>query len=254
MGVGYILGCVLSILLWKLDREKFYMKMDTALNRGLKSPLIKLLTYLFLVLAFCVLLKEIPSKEVADFITMFVVIDISSTERKNLLHTDHIHFYDSISTISRSVVCGFIAPLFYIVLFGNYGGIVYSFMYYTAEIKGYKLLKYIHLLLSVLPAFIADLLLYIIYILRNKELRIDFRGDYLLNCFIRPLLNVDILAANVESIHFYYYYYRSDGQFMKSYGQANKKIDAVCIRDYLSIGYGISMVTFICFFILINII
>ena len=62
-------------------------------------------------------------------ITAFIVIDISNTERKNLNHTEKKYFYDTMSTISRALICGFIAPLFYIIILGNGAAIVFTLIY-----------------------------------------------------------------------------------------------------------------------------
>jgi hypothetical protein len=69
---------------------------------------------------------------------------------------------------------------------------------------------------------------------------------------MRPLLNVDILGAYVESVNFYYLHSSKNTDYLKSYGEYTKKIDDVCIKDYLSIGYGICLIIFIIFFILMK--
>ncbi|KAJ53352.1 hypothetical protein BD780_002295 [Clostridium tetanomorphum] len=185
-----------------------------------------------------------------DCIITFLVIDISNTERKNLEKREKIHFYDSISIISRSVVCGFIAPIFYILIFGNISALVYSFIYNISIQNDIKLFNFLFNIGTIIPCIFVQLYLYIIYVLRNKKLCIDFKGDYFINFYMSPLLNVDILAAYVESVNFYYYFNHNSTDYIKSYGDYKNKINDSCIKDYLSISYGICMVSFILFFIL----
>ncbi|WP_027624810.1 hypothetical protein [Clostridium lundense] len=181
-----------------------------------------------------------------------MVIDISNTEKKNLNKKEKVHFYDSISIISRSIVCGFVAPLLYILLFGNIGAIVYTFVYNISLQNNIKLFNYLFNIITILPAALSQLFLYIIYITRNKKFSIDFKGDYITNLYKKPLLNVDILAAYVESVNFYHYFSDKNTDYLKSYGDYKNKINNICIKDYLSIAYAICMINFIIFFMTIR--
>ncbi len=62
-----------------------------------------------------------------------------------------------------------------------------------------------------------------------------------------PLLNVNILAAYIESVNFYFYYHENNMHYLKSYGDYNNKIDDVCIKDYISISYSICFIVFTMF-------
>jgi hypothetical protein len=181
------------------------------------------------------------------------VIDISNTENKNLKQREKVHFYDSISLISRSMVCGFIAPLSLVIFLGNIYGVAYMLIY-NVSIAAYDLdvFRIIFVVLTIVPAMVAEAFLYFVYLCRNKRTFIDFKGDYFINLIIRPLLNVDILGAYVESVNFYYLYNSKNTDYLKSYGEYTKKIDEVCVKDYLSIGYGICLVMFIIFFLAIK--
>lgn len=253
MGIGYVLGCLISIILWKLDRQKFYALIHKKAKGILKNDvLIQLIFWSFAALIYMIFLMFNKS-EIFNAITAFTVIDISNTERKNIKFKERFQFYDSISTISRAIVCGFVAPLFYITLFGNAFAILYSFIYnfyMLNEESDY--LKVIFTILTIVPALISEIFLYIVYIFRNKKYRIDFKGDYFINAFVRPLLNVDIMGAYIESVNFYYYFSSNNTDFIKSYGEYSKKVDSICIKDYLSIGYGTCILTFLLFFILIK--
>ena len=252
MGVGYIIGCFLSILLWKVDRLKLIIGVDSFIRKGEKDSKNIELIYLLAMLIISIILYFIRYNEMANAITAFLVIDISNTERKNLNIKDKSHFYDSISLISRALVSGFIAPLFYILVLGNGFAIAYALTYHLANIDKYRIIKFTFNILTIIPAAIAQLLLYIVYLIKNKRFTVDFKGDYLINCIRRPLLNIDIFGAYIESVNFYYYFSDDDVHYVKSYGEYTNKIDIVCVKDYLSISYAIAMVCFISFFIFIR--
>lgn len=254
MGVGYIIGCFFSILLWKLDRFSFLEKFNACLKKVTKEDKYIEVVYLSIMLLLIIILSFLKSNEVVNCITAFLVIDISNTERKNLNLKERTHFYDSISLISKSLVSGFIAPLLYILIFGNGVGIAYMLIYHLSNLDEYVLIENLYNILTIIPAIIAQLLLYIVYLYRNKKLKVDFKGDYLINCIRRPLLNIDIFGAYIESVNFYYYFNDDDVHYVKSYGEYRNKIDIVCVKDYLSISYAIAMFFFITFFILIRLI
>lgn len=144
------------------------------------------------------------------------------------------------------------APLFYILVFSsNYIGIIYIILYNISETKRYNLIDFILNVLNIIPALIIQGLFYVVYVIRNKSLSIDFKGDYILNTLTRPLLNIEIMAAYIESVNFYYHFSSKELSFIKSYGKYNNKIDEVCLKDYLSINYAIAFIYFMVF-ILIN--
>jgi hypothetical protein len=253
MGIGYILGCLASLLAWKLDRQNLFYLFNKAITKFIKSRILLQVFYALIILAVCFILNQLMIKEVNNFITAFLVIDISNTERKNLKQRERVHFYDSISLISRAVVCGFIAPLLFVVFLGNIYGIAYMLIYNVSIVAcEVDVFKTIFIVSTIVPAIIAEVFLYFIYFCRNKRTYIDFKGDYFINLILRPLLNVDILGAYVESVNFYYLYSSRNTDYLKSYGEYTKKIDEVCVKDYLSIGYGICLIMFIIFFIAIK--
>lgn len=252
MGIGYIVGCLLSVLLWKLDRQVIYERVNNLMVKVFKKAVIVEFISVLMAILICFILSFIEIRELSNFITAFIVIDISNTERKNLKRRERVHFYDSISTISQSLICGFIAPLLYIAIGGNVLGIGYALIYniwYSSE--GSYILNCLFTVMNIVPAIIGDIILYILYASRNKTLKIEFKGDFLKNLFIRPILNIDIFAAYIESVNFYYYFDDNNTSFLKSYGHYNKKIDERCVKDYLSIVYGVSLMVFICFFVAI---
>ena len=195
-------------------------------------------------------LAHIKGNEVFNAITTFIVIDISNTERKNLNHTERKHFYDTISTISRALVCGFIAPLLYIIALGNNASIVFILLYNFSLDEELNILGICKSLAITIPALMAETFLYMIYVFRNKKLKIEFKGDYINNFYRIPLLNLDILAAYVESVNFYCYYNSNNMHYLKGYGNYAGKIDDACIKDYLSISYSICFILFTAFIFL----
>ena len=245
MGIGYVFGCLLSILLWRLDRQGLFNYVNIKLRSKIKNIYVVQFLYFSVVIAIYVGLTIIKSSEFYNAMVAFIVIDISNTERKNLNHTERKHFYDTISTISRSLVCGFIAPLFYIIILGNGAAIVFTIIYNFSLDEDLNIIGTILSLACIIPSLIAEMFLYAIYIFKNKHLKIKFKGDYINNLLKTPLLNVDILAAYIESVNFYFYYNGNNMHFLKSYGEYNNKIDDACIKDYLSVSYSICFILFI---------
>jgi hypothetical protein len=254
VGIGYVVGCCLSVLLWKLDRTAIFNFIFDYVQKIFKRENVVQVIYLTFLFILIFVLNRIHDGEIYNFITAFIIIDISNTERKNLNHKDKAHFYNSISTISRSLLCGFVAPLFLVLLLGNAYAIAYMLLYNICYNDRFKLLKIIFNLLNIIPALILELLLFIVYLFRNKKANIDFKGDFLNNSINKPLLNVDILGAYIESVNFYYYFNEKDMYYIKSYGEYANKIDEICIKDYLSIGYGICIVYFLVIFLIYRII
>lgn len=192
-------------------------------------------------------LAHIKSNEVFNAITTFIVIDISNTERKNLNHTEKKYFYDTISTISRALVCGFIAPLFYIVVMGNNASIMFTLLCIFTLDEDLSIMKMCRNIAIILPSLLAEAFIYIIYIFRNKKVKINFKGDYINNFWKIPLLNLDILAAYIESVNFYFHYNSNNMHYLKSYGEYAGKIDNGCVKDYLSVSYSICFILFTAF-------
>lgn len=247
VGIGYVIGCLLSILLWRLDRQGLFNFVNLKLKKKIKNIYVVQSFYFCAIIAIYIGLTFIKSNQIYNAITAFIVIDISNTERKNLNHTERKHFYDTISTISRALVCGFIAPLFYITILGN-GVAIMVTLFYNLSLDGdFKVIGTFASILSIIPSIIAEIFLYSIYIFRNKNYKINFKGDYISNIWKIPLLNVDVLAAYIESVNFYYYYNGNNMHYLKSYGDYTNKIDDVCIKDYLSISYSICFIVFTVF-------
>lgn len=249
MGVGYLFGCLISIVLWRVDRHFIFENFNRFLISKLNRKAICNLVYLIVIPLIGMVITLINNKELENLIVAFIVIEISSSERKTLINKvgDKRHFYDALSIISRSLVCGFMAPIIYIMLVGNIGGIVYTLIYYVSFHS--NIYKTLNNVLNIIPCIIALIILYIIYVPRNKTFKISFRGDFLSNIFHDPLLNVYIMAAYIEAVNFYYYIERKNVHYLKSYGTYTNKIDDIVVKDYLSLIYSICFVIFIAFWI-----
>ncbi len=247
IGIGYVIGCLISILMWKLDRHRLFNFVNVRLKKKIKNLYVVEFLYFVAIILIYTALFIIKSNEVYNAITALIVIDISNTERKNLNHTGSKHFYDTLSTISTALVCGFIAPLFYIVILGNAAAIIYALVYNLSLDHDFNIIGIVMIIVTIIPSFIAEILLYIIYVFRNRNFKINFKGDYFSNLLNIPMLNVDILAAYIESVNFYFHYNGNNMHYLKSYGDYNNKIDDVCIKDYLSISYSICFLLFTIF-------
>ena len=255
MGIGYVIGCSLSILLWRLDRQGLFNSVNIKLRRKIKNVYVVQSLYFCAVIAIYIVLTFMENNalikrdEVYNAIVAFIVLDISNTERKNLNHTERKHFYDTISTISKALICGFIAPLFYIIILGNGAAIMFAFLYNLSVDEDLNIISTFVSFATIIPSLIGEIFLYIIYVFRNRNLKINFKGDYINNLWKRPLLNVYILAAYMESVNFYFHYNGNNMHYLKSYGDYNNKIDDVCIKDYLSISYFICFTVFTVFIV-----
>jgi hypothetical protein len=247
VGIGYVVGCLISILFWKIDRQKLIKVVNTKLKKKITNKYVVQFIYFCILALIYIGLTFVKNNELYNAITALIVIDISNTERKNLNHADRKHFYDTISTISRALVCGFIAPLFYIVILGNQAAIVFTLLYNLSLNEEFNIIGVFLRLASIIPALVAEGFLYVIYIFRNKKLNIQFKGDYFENIWKYPHLNVDILAAYIESVNFYFHYNNNNMHYLKSYGDYCGKIDDACIKDYLSISYSICFILFTVF-------
>lgn len=249
MGVGYIFGCLFSIILWRVDRHNIFYKMNVFIRKRLQNKVALQLFYSVLIIAISYLVITSKKGEFQNFLVAFFVIEISNSERKTIFGkaVDKKHFYDTLSVISKALVCGFIAPLLYIVLFGNIGGVVYTLVYYISYDSTLILYNYLIKIFNALPSLIAAFILYLIYIPRNKTFKIDFKGDFITNIFYEPLLNIYILSAYIESVNFYHHFEKKKVHYLTSYGVYTNKIDEGAIKDFLSLIYGVSFVIFISF-------
>ncbi len=148
------------------------------------------------------------------------------------------------------MICGFLAPLIYILIIGNGGGVIYTLIYYISDDESLKFINGILNVLNIIPTLIGGMFLYIVYIIRNKTFKINFKGDFLKNLFTNPLLNIYIFAAYIESVNFYYIEDKGV-HYLKSYGVYQGKIDDLCVKDFLTVIYGVCFIFFVIFWIYI---
>ncbi|MGH4050403.1 MAG: hypothetical protein ACREVX_03480 [Clostridium sp.] len=253
MGIGYLVGCLFSILLWRFDRQGVFNFINKKLNKKIKNvyqlQLIYFCILIFIYIGLNLLEKHffIKNEQVYNAVTAFIVIDISNTERKNLKKSDKKYFYDTISTISTALICGFIAPLLCILIVGNVTAIIFAIIYNLSLNDNLNIINKVKSIVIIIPSLIAEIFLYMIYVLRNRNFKINFKGDFISNLWKIPLLNIDILAAYIESVNFYFHYNGNNMHYLKSYGDYSGKIDDLCIKDYLSISYSICFIVFAIF-------
>ena len=246
MGVGYIVGCLASILLWNVERQAFFRKLDGFIKKFFESKVAAYVFYVLGILIMSLIAIIFWDKEIANFITAFLVIDISLSERENM-EAEDMRFNATIGKLCRSLVCGMTAPLFYVLLFGNVGGIIYFALYNICYVGDYAMFDKVLSFLTVIPGLLVQLIFYMVYIFKSKKLAIDFKGDYLINIVKRPLLNLEITAANIESISFYYHFQEKEQSFVKLYGKEENQITDNIIIGYLSTLYIAAIFIFLAF-------
>lgn len=249
MGVGYLFGCLLSILFWKIDRHNIFARAHERINRKIVNKIILQMMYLIFIAFFSLIIWIIPKSEMINAIVAFSVIEISNSERKTIIRKsgEKKEFYNTLSIISKSFISGFLAPMIYIIILGNMGGIIYTLIYYASDDEELKFMNSILNFINIIPTIIGGAFLYFIYVIRNKTFKINFKGDFFVNLFENPLLNIYVLAAYAESVNFYYYKEVNGVHYLKSYGIYQEKIDDICVKDFLTIIYGICIVTYMCF-------
>lgn len=256
------MGCLLSVFLWNIDRGKIFKKIDSGISNLTGSKAFTEFIWIMLITLICVLfffLEKITegdtvAKEIISFIVFFMFIDISNADSKNIKNKeDKKLFYNTVALISISVLCGFVGVLFYTLVIGNFAAVFFGVVCNISKIsKEYRVIDYICCIIMIIPAAILNIFMYLIYVCRNKTFKINFNGDFLSNFFRNPLLNINIFAAYIESINFYYYCDNNGVSHLKSYGKYKSKIDKLCIKDYLSIGYFMCLIFFMIFFILLR--
>lgn len=253
MITGYVLGCLLSMLVWNLDRHAFFKKLNKIMSL-IKNILVReLLNLTIFIVIFTILFKYQPityiSCEIYNFITAFLVIDISNIEKKSVFIKGKTNFNDSISKISQAICSGFIAPLLYIIILGNSLAIFYMLIYMCSKNEEYILADGFKAIMDIVPSIIAEIFLYIFFILKNKSFQLDFRGSFFHNMIFNPILNIDIIAANLEKISFYYCETKENKSVVMYYGKFNNNINIRSLKNYFSVIYSICFMAF-AFFIL----
>lgn len=251
MKIGYLIGCLFSILFYKFDRSRYWLKINGVIKKAVNDIILVQILYMSVICIITYLLADLGESEIVDGIVLFIVIDISYTEKKILdrgCRDKRKKFYKSISVISKSFIEGFAAPLIYIMCFGNWAGIGYFMTVMVSKDKECTVFSFVLKILSIIPSLAGCFILYIIYIARCRTWRINFKGDFLHNVVNNPLLNIYIMAAYIESVNFYYVEER-EVHYLKSYGAFKGKIDDMCVKNYVSIIYGVSFVIFLLFWI-----
>lgn len=237
-------------MFWKFDRHNLFTRINFKVNVIVKNKKLLQVIYLIFIVVLGMIINIISKNELIDAIVAFFVIEISNSERKTVIKksTEKKEFYNTLSLISKSLICGFLAPLTYILIIGNGGGVMYTLIYYISDDEDFKFINAILNMLNIIPTLIGGMFLYIIYIIRNKTFKINFKGDFLGNLVTNPLLNIYILSAYIESVNFYYIQDKGV-HYLKSYGVYQGKIDDLCVKDFLTIIYGLCFILYIIFWV-----
>lgn len=268
MRVGYLLGGTLSLLLYKIDRRHMLATLKLVLKSKVKNEKVMDAIYLIFTVLVATIVYLIPESEGINGMVAFAVLEIlgltkqlqpkqlqakqfqGNNFRKNI--SERKVFYSTVFLLGKSYVGTFITPLLIILIFGNAPAIVYGMIYfYFDELNcgwGEKILN----IIFIIPSLIGDGLLYLVYICRNKTLKISFKGEFFQNLLYMPLLNIYILSAYIETVNFYHIENYEVVHYLRSYGRYNGKIDEVAIKDLVTIIYGVAGAAFILFIIFIN--
>lgn len=258
MRAGYLLGGTLSLLLYKVDRRKVASLFKSMLKKKIKNEEAIQVIYLLLTILVSVAIGLIPENEAINGIVAFSVLEISGAtwglNIKALIKStsERKIFYRILILLGKSLVATFITPLMIILLFGNGPAVAYGMIYFLFKDINHGLGERLLNILFIIPSLIGDGLLYLVYICRNKTLKINFKGEFFENLLYMPLLNVYILGAYIETVNFYHIENCEVVHYLKSYGVYQGKIDEVAIKDLVTIIYGVAGAAFVLFIILIN--
>lgn len=247
--MGYSFGCLLSILMWNFDREKNIEKLLKYVKKDKNISWIDYFLFSVLFVIGFLVLDIFLGKEIYNFLSAFLVINFSSTEKQNVNICRGKVLDDGIFNISSATVCGFIAPLFYMCIFNNnVVAIIYTLVIIGNNNFGNKVLNNLVKSLNIIPSFIAQLLLLICKISNIKNISHAFNKHYIQNIVINPLLNLDILASYIFNFNFYYYTKIDGNAYIRSYGNKDgKKINENAIKDYQKCAYTCCFIFFLAF-------
>lgn len=256
--MGYLIGLCLCILVWKVDRNYIWHRFIR--KRAIKDKHVEIVQCLLIVIAvgigylYYYLGRRFENNDIVNAVTIFLTIELNISGKKEASNKKKKkkNFYRNLSSISDMFIFKIVAPLIYIAILGNCAGIIYTYFYYASSDKRFKLINHIFEFFNIIPSIYAGGILYIIYILRNRTIKISFNGEYFRNLLLSPMLNIYIMAAYIESVNFYYIVQNKKINYMKVYGEYQCKIDMLCITDYLSIAYGIAAITFAIFMLIVK--
>lgn len=256
MRVGYLLGGVMSLVLYRVNRRQMVSLFKLWLESSIKNKFILQLAFIGTILLINLIIFFIPENEFINGVVAFAILEINGTTRgincKN--SDDRKYFYNTLVIIGKSFIGSFVAPLIIILLFGNATAVAYGLLYYLIDDAEFPLGEKLLNILYIVPSIIGDGLLYVVYIFRNKTMKIKFKGEFFHNIIYMPLLNIYILGAYIESVNFYYIENRKVVHYLRSYGGYQSKIDDIAIKDLITIIYGVAGIAFIIFLIIINLI
>jgi len=252
--VGYLLGGVTSLVLFRVNRREVISLIKWWLESNIKSKSILQGAYIGIILLVTLLICIAPESEIVNALVAFGVLEIAGTSRGiNCKNSDaRKFFYNTLVIIGKSFIGSFIAPLIILVTFGNAACVAYGLLYYLSDELDFPVGEKLLNILYIVPSIIGGGLLYIVYIFRNKTVKIDFKGEFFQNLMYMPLLNIYILGAYIESVNFYYIENKKVVHYLRSYGGYQGKIDDIAIKDLVTIIYGVAGVAFIIFLTLIN--
>lgn len=256
MRVGYLFGGVISLIFYRVNRREWISLLRWYLEERIKNRKLLIGAYIGIIALITFIMREVPESELVNGLVAFGVLEIAGTSRgincKN--SDDRKYFYNTLIILGKSFVGSFLTPLTIIVFFGNIAGVAYGLLYFLSDDLDFSLGKKLLNIIYIIPSLMGYGLLYLVYIFRNKTMKIDFKGEFFQNLLDMPLLNIYILGAYIESVNFYYIEHREVVHYLRSYGEYQEKIDDIAIKDLVTIFYGLAGVAFIIFIIIINII
>jgi hypothetical protein len=259
--IGYIIGCLLSMIFWKFDRQAIFLEINELLSDKINKEWLLEIFYSVFIFAFSFLLIyikkhiNVPQNEIINntdiynLITAFIIIDISTAEHKALSENKNIKFDTTISLIAKAAVCGFTAPLFYLSISNNICAVIISLIFLISNNKNLTFFNTITNILLIVPSVIVELILYFLYLIKFKKTDIYFAGKYLDNLFKSPLLNVNIISAYIESTSFYHHYSYNNYYDVIKYGNDSHNLKMDNIKHYLNLLYIVCLIIFSVFFI-----
>lgn len=258
---SYIIGILFSFILVKFDKKVFLHKIQSAIEKKFRTSYLYEIVFCIctvimaaaiFIIGYClnrffhsfsiVFLKNI---DFYNILAVFFLLDFSSTESLAMKCDSSDQFNSVIKSISSSVTFGFIAPLLYIGVFGNFFAIIICLIL-SSKNENTGIIRSLYRLFAVPPSILAMIIISLLLLVTNRYRSVSFKSMFFTNLFLDPILNIYILiAALMDTFMIIDYKNIYDNRVVK-YG-SNRNIEQLNLYWLLAKSYIICSFMFIIF-------
>lgn len=262
---SYILGILLSFMLFKFDRKNLILKLKKMIVRRFKNTYIRELLILLCILVSSYVLFYFTDKlttiwdsksfpyighiNFSNIIAMVLLIDFSYTEKIILKWDDSSYCHELIKSLSSSLTFGFVAPLIFLSLTNNFWALVFcSFMILTP--RSLLITGLMYKILAFLPCTLVILCIYILLAVTGKlKSSLSYKGMFIKNLYFDPMINIYISVAFLMGTFMIIDYQNIYDHRVVKYG-LNRNIKKVNLYTLLTKSYLICILNFLIFLVL----